>query len=326
MSPTTRSFISLALCLCGSAISFGCKKDAPSAEAQTNPSAESAKPLPGTAITRGLATQEKPCAIINSCPGRFTEARCGTLEDADGKSWWVPTEPSSAPACADLYNDCTGSGDNADWEESITTTQVGSGGETVTGFIHGDNYFELYVNGQSICRDPIAFTPFNSNVVRFSATRPVTYAVRLVDWEEHLGVGMEYDRYNVGDGGFAAAFSDGTLTGADWKCQVLYTSPLDDPSCEKIEGLNRDSTACSDRPACIENPQSCSALHWEEPADWAQPGFDDSHWPSATVFSEGQVSPKQAYTDYRDEFGEASFIWGPSLVLDNEVICRVTVD
>ena len=48
----------------------------------------------------------------------------------------------------------------------------------------------------------------------------------LLDWGTHLGVGMEYDRWNVGDGGFIARFSDGTETGAAWKCRAYYISPL----------------------------------------------------------------------------------------------------
>ncbi len=284
------------------------------------------QPSSEPAVTQGLGGNDESCAIINSCPGMFTEARCGTIEDVDGNTWAVPTAPSAAPACTDLFNDCTGTGDNPNWEDEVETVSVGDGGESVTGFIHGDNYFELYVNGQSICQDPIAFTPFNSNVVRFSAERPVTYAVRLVDWEEHLGVGMEYDQYNVGDGGFAAAFSDGTVTGADWKCQVLYTSPVDDSSCVQVDGASRDSTGCSNAPRCQGSPETCYGLHWQEPADWAQPGFDDSSWPSATIFSEAQVNPKPAFTNYPTEFGGAEFIWGPNLVLDNEIVCRITVE
>ena len=104
-------------------------------------------------------------------------------------------------------------------------------GEEVTGYLFGDNYYEIHVNGAIVARDPVGFVPFNSGVVRFKAKRPLTYAVKLVDWGTHLGVGMEYDRWNVGDGGFIARFSDGTETGAEWKCRAYYISPLQDRSC-----------------------------------------------------------------------------------------------
>ena len=42
---------------------------------------------------------------------------------------------------------------------------------------------------------------------------------------------MEYNRWNVGDGGFVARFSDGTETNAAWKRRASYMSPLQDVSC-----------------------------------------------------------------------------------------------
>ena len=42
-----------------------------------------------------------------------------------------------------------------------------------------------------------------------------TYALKAVDWEERLGLGMETSRGNdwhAGDGGLLARFSDGTVT------------------------------------------------------------------------------------------------------------------
>ena len=49
---------------------------------------------------------------------------------------------------------------------------------------------QLYVNGEFVGRDNIAFTPFNSSAVRFRAEYPMTIAVHLADWETHLGIGM----------------------------------------------------------------------------------------------------------------------------------------
>jgi hypothetical protein len=45
--------------------------------------------------------------------------------------------------------------------------------------------------------------------------RWLTYALKAVDWEERLGLGMETSRGNdwhAGDGGLLARFSDGTVT------------------------------------------------------------------------------------------------------------------
>ncbi|HRF98016.1 MAG TPA: hypothetical protein PLZ51_22575, partial [Aggregatilineales bacterium] len=81
--------------------------------------------------------------------------------------------------------------------------------------IFADNYFELYVNGVFVGRDTINFVPFNSSVVRFQASYPMTIAVKLADWEDHFGLGMEYDTYHVGDAGFIATFSNGVVTNDD---------------------------------------------------------------------------------------------------------------
>jgi hypothetical protein len=195
-------------------------------------------------------------------------------------------------------------------------------GVEITGYIFGDNSFELFVNGQFVARDSIAFTPFNASVVRFKAKYPITYAVKLVDWESHLGLGMEYDRYNVGDGGFIAAFSDGTVTGADWKAQSFYIAPLDSPDCVR----GHDATSCPVRPDCADtNPELCQALHFAVPAGWAAPGFNDTNWPSATLWTADQVTNAPAYRNYTQRFGTANFIWTSSLKLDNLVLVRKTI-
>ena len=86
----------------------------------------------------------------------------------------------------------------------------GSGGRSGPGrrggvqHIVADNYFELYVNGKLVGVDPVPYTPFNSAIVRFRAKQPYTYALKLVDWEEKLGLGMEWmpnHDWWPGDGG-----------------------------------------------------------------------------------------------------------------------------
>jgi hypothetical protein len=96
----------------------------------------------------------------------------------------------------------------------------------------GDNYFELYINGQLIGVDATPYTPFNSHVVRFRVKQPYTIAVLAQDWEDKLGLGMEVfqgNPWHSGDGGFVAKFSDGTVTDSTWKAQSFYIAPLQHP-------------------------------------------------------------------------------------------------
>ncbi len=275
-------------------------------------------------LTQGLATESFSCGnLARECSGparRFIEARCGIVVGEDGARIQVPTVPAEGPDPTDLYNDCSGAGDNPAHLEDLETVEIDAEGTEVTGYVFGDNYYELYVNGSIVARDPIGFVPFNSGVVRFKAKGPLTYAVKLVDWGTHLGVGMEYDRWNVGDGGFIAAFSDGMETGASWKCRAFYISPLDDRSCVKP---GPDSSACPERPTCVErDPTTCRALHFAVPEDWASPDFDDSDWLPASTYAASQVTNQRAYSGYVEKFAGADFIWSRNLDQDNLVLCR----
>lgn len=275
-------------------------------------------------LTQGLASETFSCGnLARACSGparRFIEAKCGIVVAADGTRIQVPADPAEGPAPTDLYNDCSGAGDNPHYLEDLETVVVDPDGEEITGYLFGDNYYELYINGKLVARDPIGFVPFNSGVVRFRARRSYTVAVKLVDWGTHLGVGMEYDRWNVGDGGFIARFSDGTETGASWRCRPFYISPLEDASCVRP---GPDSAACPERPPCVErDPVSCRALHFAVPDDWASPAFDDSAWPQASTYPASAVTNQRAYTGYKERFGGADFIWSRNLDQDNLVHCR----
>ena len=278
-------------------------------------------------LTRGLAEETFSCGnLAQSCSGparRFMEAKCGIVVSEEGHRLQVPAEPATGPNPTDLYNDCGGAGHNQGYLEELETVTVDPDGDEITGYLFGDNYYELYVNGEIVARDPIGFIPFNSGVARFRAKGPKTYAVKLVDWGTHLGVGMEYDRWNVGDGGFIARFSDNTETGRAWKCRAFYISPLEDRTCVQP---GPDSSACPERPPCVErDPASCRALHFRVPEEWAKPEFDDSSWDEASVYPASAVTNQRAYRDYAQSFGNASFIWSHNLDQDNLVLCRVTV-
>ena len=197
-----------------------------------------------------VTTGEVPginCGVVTACTSglrvNFNPQMCGIVTAPDGSRWEVPSAVHPGPAAVDVYNDCTGPGDIPDYLAKVPTVVIDPDGVEITGYIFADNYYELYVNGTFVAKDGIGMTPFNSTVVRFRARYPMTYAIKAVDWETHPGVGLEYDRYNVGDGGFIAHFSDGTVTGPGWKTETFYIAPLGDPSCVTTTN-GRDSTAC----------------------------------------------------------------------------------
>lgn len=257
---------------------------------------------------------------------------CGTITAPDGSEWELPAPITNGPVAVDIYNDCTGQGDNPNYSEQLETVVIDPDGVEITGYIFADNYYELWVNGKFIARDSLGMTPFNSTIVRFKAKYPITYAVKAVDWDTHPGVGMEYESYNVGDGGFIARFSDGTVTGPDWKVETFYIAPLGDPSCVK-DNNGRDSTDCpvekrrggNKAPCGLADPQTCKALLFEIPAIWTTPSFDDSKWANATLYTAEQVTGAPGYARHAALFEPAQFIWTRSLLLDNLVLARFTV-
>lgn len=284
----------------------------------------------GRSVTRGLAQT----IVTNLLPGGQRVSAVGRLVGDDGVTWTVPaaTQFGSGPVASDLYNDVSGVRPAGYAEVDLSrvpVVEVDPDGEVITGHLFADNYFELYVNGVLVAYDPVPFTPFNSCIVRFRAKRPITYAVRLVDWEENLGVGTELNGGNpdhAGDGGFMASFSDGTVTGRHWRAQTFYVAPLADPAqlVERADGT-RDSSAAATAglPAA-----SAWAVHWPVPAGWMTRGFDDSAWPVAREYTEADigVDNKPAYLRFPAQFGSsgARFIWSSNLVLDNEVLVRFT--
>ena len=289
-------------------------------------------------FTQGVAQERGPCAVTVECQGggNIREALCGESTANDGSVWAVPSPITDGRTLVDVFNECTGGGANPDYEADLETQVINDadGGVEITAHLFGDNYFELYANGAYVGRDAVAFTPFNSHAARFRVTYPVTYAVLLVDWEGYLGVGLEdtRDRFHIGDGGFIAAFSDNTATDETWRCSVFYVAPLDDVGCVAFDARgNADSSSCpSDDAAvsCIDNDPTatCRALHLPLPHDWMDPELDDSGWWPATTYTADEVTGSPAFRDYQDTlFRGAEFIWTSNLDLDNQVVCRKTV-
>ena len=286
--------------------------------------------------TQGRAPTTTVENLLNCAESRARVSAVGTIMAVDGTAWVVPAENNfeTGPKAADLYNECTQTTYDSIQEvdlESIPVKEIDSDGEIITGYIFADNYFELYVNGELVAVDPVPFTPFNSSIVRFKAKAPITYAVKLIDWEENLGLGTESNRgtdYHPGDGGFVASFSDGTVTDASWRAQTFYIAPLENLESVREVGNVRDSSeANANNPSCGE---SCYALHYPIPEDWFSGSFDDDSWPQAVTYSNETVgvNNKLSYTNFSDVFigAEAQFIWSSNLVLDNLVLVRKTTD
>lgn len=298
----------------------------------------------GTAsITQGAATEEL-INIYECAEGRPTFE--GKIKSTDGKQWIVPAPTnftneafSFAP---DLHNPCNGN-IYANVQEALSKLdgsdikEIDPKGEVFTAYIFGDNYFEMYVNGVPVGKDKVPFTSFNSSVIRFKVNKPFTIAMKLVDWEEHLGLGTEKSRasdFHAGDGGMVAVIKDVSehivaITNENWKAQTFYTSPVKDLSCVSEKGSLRLSENCDQTDS--DDATSFYGLHWEIPSGWQKADFDDTEWPNATTYTNDTigVDNKKAYTNFTDIFDDpvddARFIWSTNVVLDNEVIVRYTV-
>lgn len=291
-------------------------------------------------VTQGLA--ETTTTNLFDC-GRI--AGLGIITSTDDKVWAVPAvvnyADGSFPFASDLHNPCNANTYNNVGEATAALSdndivEIDSDGEIITAYVFADNYFEMYINGVPVGKDNVPFTQFNSDIVRFKVNTPFTIAMKLVDWEENLGLGSEANgsAYHPGDGGMVAVFknsSDETvaITDATWKAQTFYTSPIKDLTCLSESGTSRFSANCD---ASDSNDGSnYYGVHWEVPATWTAEAFDDSAWPSATTFSNATigVDNKTAYTNFTDIFddntNDAEFIWSTNVVLDNEVIVRKTV-
>jgi len=302
---------------------IGCAKN--STQTDTSTVTQSTTSYTGSgSVTQGTGTLTNS-SIYTCSGGRATNM--GSIISKDNKAWIVPGENNfiNGTKLFDLYNECVGkipANINLADTSKAPVIVVDNDGEIISGFLYGDNYFELYVNGKLVGVDPVPYTPFNSSFVKFKAKRPIKYAIKLIDWEENLGIGSELNGGNSfypGDGGFVAKFSDGTVTNANWKAQTFYIAPLSNVNCVTETGTNRNSSGCNTYPT---SANTSYALHWAIPSDWYTSAYDFKAWPSANTFTSAQVGPKVAYTNFTSQFGDAQFIWSSNLILDNMVLLR----
>ncbi len=290
-------------------------------------------------FTMGTATQKH--AGLVDCGGKSRPSAVGEIKSEDGKVWVVPAENNyeKTRKAEDLFNQCGGKVLKSLDDLVLNDLPVidAGGTEEFTAYIFPDNYFELYINGTLIAVDPVVFTPFNSSVVRFKADRPLTIAIKMVDWEETLGLGMEANRgtkFHAGDGGLVAHFQDAkgqtvAITDNSWKAQTFYTSPIVNRDCLVINNSVRDSSACNKQK--VTDASKTSAAHWTVDKNWMKPEFDDSLWPVAVTYTNDTVGVKnkKAFMNFLDIFdtkgADAEFIWSSNLVLDNLVLLRKKV-
>lgn len=295
-------------------------------------------------ITQGLAkTLEE--RIYQCEGGRKTDI--GMIMSTDGRQWTVPASTNfknkNFPDASDLYNFCNGN-TYSNAQEAISKLdgsdiiEIDQNGKLFTAYIFADNYFEMYINGIPVGKDKVPFTQFNSSIVRFKVNKPYTIVMKLVDWEENLGLGSENMRrsaFHAGDGGMVAVIKDMdnhiiAMTDENWKAQTFYTAPIKDLNCVTETGLIRASKNCDETDS--DDGTSYFGLHWGLPSDWEKENFDDSNWPNATTYTNKTigVDNKKAYTNFTDIFdnqtNDAKFIWSTNVVLDNEVIVRYTVN
>lgn len=294
-------------------------------------------------VTQGRATT----TTANLFSAGIRTAGVGTITSKDGKTTWtVPAEvnftTTSFPFASDLYNSyisghayATTAAATAALSSSNIVT-VDADGEVFTAYIFGDNYFEMYVNGVAVGKDPVPYTDFNSCIVQFKAKKPFTVAVKCVDWEENLGLGTEAQgsaAYHIGDGGFVMTIRNtaGAIVGItdnSWKAQTYYIAPISDLACLTESGNARLSSNCT----TVAGASDSYGIHWKLPTDWFKTTYDDTIWVPATTFSNSAVGVdgKSSYTKFADVFDntskDASFIWSSNLLLDNLVLLRKKIE
>jgi hypothetical protein len=303
-----------------------------------------------TTAPKRMVTQGPAKAVVENmyqCPvtvENYRPSGVGQITATDGTVITMPAvtafQMGLGPKSVDLYNECTQVTPQKSADVStakVPVIEVDRDGDVITGFIVADNYYEMYVNGTLVSVDNTPYTPFNSTIVKFRAKRPYTLAFLAVDWDAHLGQGMEVfpntpagkDWY-PGDAGLIARFSDGTVTDSNWKAQSFYIAPLNSPDEVVERGNLHDTTALgrvhpvARKPDCQEK---CYAVHYPVPSGWQSPTFNDSTWPRAYEYTDTDIGTTAlpAYSRYPELFSGARWIWSVNLVFDNVVIARRTV-
>lgn len=185
--------------------------------------------------------------------------------------------------------------------------------------IYADNWFALYQEGKLVKEDSVAFKTersFNTESFTFSTELPAQFSIVIKDYYENDS-GLEYignRRQQMGDGGFVAQFFDADtnelidVSDSSWNCLVIHRAPLN------------KSCARDDNPE-----QTCESDIIDAPEGWMLSSFDDSAWAPAVEWPFNAVRPHGGYRDaqWREE---AKIIWTEDLEMDNELLCRFTIE
>lgn len=170
--------------------------------------------------------------------------------------------------------------------------------DTIKANVYADNSFRLYINGELVAVDSIAFVPHNVVSVDVLPAYPMTIAVMAIDNADPK-TGMEYANTNIGDGGFILKLGDGTVTSASWKAKKFSWGPVGgDTKNPRVESI-------------------------PIPDNWYANDFDDRQWPQAKEYSEEDIGPKEPFFEH--DFKGAKFIWSDDVKLDNVVLFRTVV-
>ena len=170
--------------------------------------------------------------------------------------------------------------------------------DTIKANVYADNSFKLYINGELVAVDSIAFVPHNVVSVDILPAYPMTIAVMGIDNADPK-TGMEYANTNIGDGGVILKLGDGTVTNSTWKAKKFSWGPVDgDTKNPRVESI-------------------------PIPKDWYAVDFDDNKWPNAKEFTEEEIGPKSPFFEH--DFKGAKFIWSDDVKLDNVVLFRTVV-
>lgn len=189
---------------------------------------------------------------------------------------------------------------------------------TFTAEVWADNWFALYVNGELVGEDSVSITTersFNAETFTFEASYPLTIAIEAKDFKE-TDSGIEYigeSKQQMGDGGLIAQITDdvsgaAVFSDANWSSLVIHRAPL--------------NTECE---SSADPDTSCQFEAIDAPEGWTEANFDESGWTPATIWSEGDVSPKDGYEEI-SWYESASLIWGTDLEVDNTVLFRATLN
>lgn len=202
--------------------------------------------------------------------------------------------------------------------EAVGTTPSAGAASTFRIEVWADNWMAVYVNGELIGEDSVSITTersFNVETFTFEATYPFSIGIEAKAFME-TSSGIEYigeNNQQMGDGGLIAQVTDLSTskivaaTSAEWTALVVQRAPLN-TECER--DADPDAT--------------CEFEQTDTPTDWADAGYDDSGWGSATEWTANDVGPNDGYNEITWD-SAAQLIWGSDLEVDNIILFRQNV-